>query len=90
MKYQNAQAILPEELVKELQNYVQGTYIYIPVGQEKQKRWGEVSGYRKELEQRNEQMKLEYQNGAAMEQLAEKSGMVETERKVVKTEWRRA
>lgn len=72
MKYQNAQAILPEELVKELQKYVQGTYIYIPVGQKKQKRWGEASGYRKELEQRNKQMKLEYQNGAAMDQLAEK------------------
>lgn len=72
MKYQNAQAILPEALVNELQNYVQGEYIYIPVGREKQKRWGEVSGYRKELEQRNQQMKKEYQNGISMERLAER------------------
>lgn len=72
MKYQNAQAILPEALVRELQNYVQGEYIYIPVGQEKQKRWGEVSGYRKELEQRNRQIKKEYQKGVSMDCLAER------------------
>ena len=29
MKYKNAQAILPDALVKELQSYVQGEYIYI-------------------------------------------------------------
>ena len=54
MKYKNAQLILPDALVKELQSYVQGEYIYVPVEQEQQKRWGEVSGYRKELEQRNQ------------------------------------
>ena len=56
MKYKNAQVILPDALVKELQSYVQGEYIYVPVEQEQQKRWGEVSGYRKELEQRNQKI----------------------------------
>jgi len=72
MKYFNAQIILPEALVKELQNYVQGEYIYVPVKQEQQKRWGEVSGYRQELEQRNQQIKKEYQSGISMERLSEK------------------
>ena len=63
MKYKNAQLILPDALVKELQSYVQGEYIYVPVEQEQQKRWGEVSGYRKELEQRNQKIKQEYQSG---------------------------
>lgn len=49
MKYLNAKLILPDALVKELQNYVQGGYIYIPVKQEQQKRWGEVSGYWQEF-----------------------------------------
>ena len=31
MKYLNAQAILPNALVKEFQNYVQCGYIYVPV-----------------------------------------------------------
>ena len=72
MKYFNAQAILPDALVKELQTYVQGAYIYVPVEQKKQKRWGEVSGYRQELEQRNQQIKAEYKNGISMERLSEK------------------
>lgn len=72
MKYLNAKIILPDALVKELQNYVQGEYIYVPVKQEQQKRWGEVSGYRQELEQRNRRMKEEYESGIPMECLSEK------------------
>ena len=72
MKYLNAKLILPDALVKELQNYVQGGYIYIPVEQEQQKRWGEVSGYRQELRQRNRQIKEDYHNGFSMECLSEK------------------
>lgn len=72
MKYFNAQVILPDALLKELQTYVQGDYIYVPVEQEQQKRWGEVSGYRQELEQRNQQIKAEYQNGSSMQRLSEK------------------
>ena len=34
MKYFNAKLILPDALVKELQNYVQGGYIYVPIEQE--------------------------------------------------------
>lgn len=71
MKYKNAQVILPDALVKELQSYVQGEYIYVPVEQEQQKRWGEVSGYRKELEQRNQKIKQEYQSGISINCLAE-------------------
>ena len=72
MKYLNAQVILPDALVKELQNYVQGGYIYVPVEQEQQKRWGEVSGYWQELELRNQQMREEYHSGISMECLSEK------------------
>ncbi|MDO4448012.1 MAG: CD3324 family protein [Lachnospiraceae bacterium] len=72
MKYVNAQVILPDALVKELQIYIQGGYIYVPVWQERQKRWGEVSGYRQELVQRNQKIKEEYQKGISMECLAEK------------------
>ena len=66
MKYGNAKVILPDALVKELQKYVQGEYIYVPIEQKKQKRWGEVSGYRKELEQRNRQIRKEYRGGVSM------------------------
>lgn len=72
MKYINAKNLLPDALVKELQNYLQGGYIYIPTVQEQQKRWGEVSGYRKELEQRNRQIIKGYQEGMPIETLSER------------------
>lgn len=72
MKYLNAQVILPDALVKALQQYVQGGYVYVPIKQEQQKRWGEVSGYRQELEQRNQLIKADYQNGISMACLSEK------------------
>lgn len=55
MKYINAKDLLPDALVKELQSYVQGGYLYVPSDQAQQKRWGEASGYRQELQQRNRQ-----------------------------------
>ena len=72
MKYLNAKTILPDALVKELQNDIQGGYLYIPVKQEQQKRWGEVSGYRQELAQRNRQIKRDYQDGVSMDRICEK------------------
>lgn len=72
MKYINAHILLPDELVKELQCYIQGGYIYVPIEQKHQKHWGEVSGYRQELKHRNQKIKEEYQSGSSMEFLAEK------------------
>ena len=51
MKYINAKFLLPDALVKELQHYIQGGYLYIPTDQTQQKCWGEKSGYRQELQQ---------------------------------------
>lgn len=72
MKYRNAQEILPDALVKELQTYIQGGYLYVPVEEKQQKRWGEVSGYRQQLEQRNRQIRQEYQNGISVEDLSDR------------------
>ena len=72
MKYINANALLPPALVRELQTYIQGGYLYIPADPAHPKPWGEVSGYRQELAQRNRQIKEEYQSGTSMEYLSEK------------------
>lgn len=72
MKYVNANILLPNVLVKELQGYIQGGYIYVPISQEQQKHWGELSGYREELKQRNSKIIEEYHNGFSIEFLAEK------------------
>ena len=72
MKYINAKEILPDALVEELQKYVQAGYIYIPAKDEQHKSWGELSGYRNELYERNEIIMKKYQNGVSIEELAEK------------------
>lgn len=70
MKYINANEILPVRLVEELQNYIQAGYIYIPAKTEQHKSWGELSGYRKELEDRNQKIISDYKQGISMENLA--------------------
>lgn len=45
MKYKNAQDILPDKLLKELQQYISGETLYVPNVQSK-KGWGEASGAR--------------------------------------------
>ena len=72
MKYINAKVLLPDALIKELQKYIQGGYIYVPTDPAQQKRWGEVSGYRQELQQRNYKIIEEYKHGTSMNDLAEK------------------
>ena len=72
MKYVNAKAILPDALVKELQGYIQGGYLYVPANAGRQKRWGEVSGSRKELAARDAEITAAYRAGVSVEALAEK------------------
>lgn len=70
MKYVNARNILPEALVRELQGYIRGGYVYVPV-EGARRHWGELSGYRKELEQRNREIVRARGRGASLEALAE-------------------
>ena len=71
MKYINANEILPVSLVEELQKYMQAGYIYIPAKTEQHKSWGELSGYRKELEDRNKKIISDYKQVISMENLAD-------------------
>ena len=72
MKYVNANDILPDMLIEELQKYVQAGYIYIPAKSEQHRSWGELSGYRRELERRNKAIIEEYRRGVSIEKLADK------------------
>lgn len=69
MKYLNAEDILPKELILEIQNYVTGSFVYIPTPQRK-KAWGVNTGIRRELYARNEQIYREYAAGQSIKSLA--------------------
>ncbi len=72
MKYVNANSIFPDRLLAELQKYMPGGYVYIPAPKTQRKPWGELSGYRRELELRNAGICEEYREGASIEGLADR------------------
>jgi len=71
MKYIKAVSVLPIALVEELQNYIQGGYIYVPSRKESKKKWGELSGCKSEIEQRNRKIREDYQQGKRIDELAD-------------------
>lgn len=71
MRYINANDILPKELVEKLQDFIQGEYIYIPAIKDQHKNWGELSGFRKEIDRRNSEIIQAYYSGNSIQELAE-------------------
>lgn len=71
MKYVRVDKILPDDLIKEIQKYIQGEYIYIPSKPETRKRWGEKSKIRDYIQNRNAEILSKYINGYTICNLAE-------------------
>lgn len=71
MKYAKAQDVLPEEIVKIIQEYVDGKYLYVPRKDENQKAWGEKSGIKRSLKVRNNEIYKKYMNGATIDELSQ-------------------
>lgn len=70
MKYVSGRDVFPEKLLRQVQKYAAGQLVYIPVGEGKRP-WGETSGYRRYLAERNLEMQAKFQAGAEIEQLAD-------------------
>ena len=70
MKYKNANTILPEELVKELQKYIPGGIYLCSCKGRTAKSMGRIYGYREELRRRNQKIASEYSQGISVEKLA--------------------
>ncbi len=85
MKYENAKDILPSDILKQVQKFIQGTLIYIP-SDGSRKSWGEVSGYKHILNQRNRDIRNKFVEGASANELAEQFYLApETIKKIVYT-----
>lgn len=84
MKYVNATTVLPENLIMEIQKYIQGETIYIPKPETTYQKWGTRSGGRKLIDERNASIKKEFKSGTAIHQLAEDYFLsIETIKKIV-------
>lgn len=83
MKYINAAEILPDQLLKELQRYIDGEVLYIPKASDK-KEWGTANGSRLFYQKRNEEMKRLYKAGCSLDMLVERYHLAySTIRKIV-------
>lgn len=71
MSYINAESILPEEVIKLIQQYVDGKPMYIPRKNENKKSWGENNGTRTSLRARNREIYTELLGGSSIAELAD-------------------
>lgn len=72
MKYIKADDIFPEDLLKEMQKYIHGELVYIPNPKGTRKGWGECSGSRQHLNQRNDNIRENFRKGYTIDQLCDK------------------
>ena len=70
MKYVNAESIFPIELLKEIQKYVNGEMVYIPISKESRKKWGENSGSKYYLNYRNSEIRQLFSTSMTIDQLS--------------------
>lgn len=76
MGYRNAADILPEGLLRELQEYIEGEILYVPKAAPK-KEWGESSGSRSYYLKRNRKIRESFLAGITMEELADEYGLAQ-------------
>ena len=83
MKYVNANDVLPQWLMSEIQRYAGGALLYVPSAQSP-KGWGERSGARRYFVSRNAEMRKKREQGLSIEEIAQDYGLAyETVRKIV-------
>lgn len=70
MSYRKAEEILPTEIIELIQRYVDGENIYIPRKENQRKEWGNKTFIRQELEDRNNQIFNDFQNGSKVQELS--------------------
>lgn len=70
MSYTKAEDVLPKHLVEEIQQYVDGKLLYIPRKGENSLSWGEKSGIREKMAERNQTIVRRYYSGETVEELS--------------------
>ena len=72
MSYIKAEAILPEELIRQIQEYADGVYIYIPRKPGARHAWGQKTDYKAELKARNDRIRNDFASGEGVNALSRK------------------
>ena len=77
MGYIKAWEILPKDIIKQIQQYIDGEVIYIPKLEENRKSWGENTNTKSELANRNKMIYADYLSGISISRLTKKYYLVE-------------
>ena len=72
VSYIKAEEVLPEELIRQIQEYVDGVYIYIPRKPGTRHPWGEKTDYKAELKLRNDRIRNDFASGESVTVLSSK------------------
>ena len=78
VSYIKAEELLPEELIRQIQQYVDGTYLYIPRKPGSRRAWGQETDYRAELLHRNRCICRDWAAGMTVSQLCRNYHLSET------------
>ena len=70
MSYIKAKDILPEELICQIQEYIDGVCIYIPRKPGNRHTWGQETDYKAELKNRNDRIRSDYAAGTSVAALS--------------------
>lgn len=91
MRYARAQDLIPAELLAQLQQYIDGAYLYVPRKQENRLSWGERTQSKRETAQRNAAIFEDAKRGDPIEVLAGRYFLSEkTIRRILLNERRKA
>ena len=77
MSYIKAEEILPEELIRQIQEYADGVYIYIPRKPGTRHPWGQETDYKAELKARNDRIRRDHAAGASVAALSHEYHLTE-------------
>ena len=72
MSYIKAEEILPEELIRRIQEYADGVTIYIPRKPGTRHAWGQETDYKAELRLRNDRIRKDHAAGESVTALSRK------------------
>ncbi len=71
-KYLNAKEVLPEDLLRKVQEHIQGAQLYVPRPTTSRRGWGKVNGTHARLKRRNDSIRRDHEEGMSIPELMDR------------------
>lgn len=86
MNYKNGKDVLPPDLLAEIQEYLNGELLYIPKKENSRASWGQRTGLREQVLNRNLRIAQSYREGKTVDDLTDEYCLSEASiRKIIYT-----